>query len=561
MMDDDDDLEASFLELTTIQRECIALFKRKQYKSCEILARMDLARCPIEKRPGEHLALHLLGDCAFHQQQYIHAKAFYRQLYVFDECKYRWKEAQCLKELGSLVEAAAVLEKIPKESRTLAMNIMLGNLYIASTRKTSATQVFLEALRQNPYALEAAECLATLNVDRTPILEAMKQGFVARGVTDASEWMHLRELVMALVTKHRHQPSTALQQFTKLEEQFPDNVYLLLKIASVHLQMNDEQSAERTFERIRLLEDTQVECMDQYGQILAHQDHLDSLNELADSLLIIDDKRPEAWTTLALYHEARSDHEKALAFVEKAIALDQRHAFAHRLRGAILMADNRPDHASVSFFRSNEIAPDVASFEGMVDSYLAAGRFKEAIASAKEAISLAPRDPRAITLVGLALAQGSTDQQGAQRWQGLDKAKRSLRKALSLDPSAMRPLFALVDLHFRSGQENELCIELLKEGLEGTTASPTNLYNQAHILCKMGEIYAHMEHFKDAIDCFHKSLGLNPNLTSAQRSLERLEKIMRGVDPNETGDDIIEDSPSQDSAQSAGYRGGGRPSY
>ena len=96
--------------------------------------------------------------------------------------------------------------------------------------------------------------------------------------------------------------------------------------------------------------------------------------------------------------------------------------------------------------------------------------------------------------------------------------------------------------------------------MEGTTAAQNDLYGQDHILCKLGEIYAHSETYKEATDAFHKALGLNPGLTSAQRSLERLEKVMKGLDRNDPGDEIVEDSPRDGSPQSGSYYGG-RPSY
>jgi anaphase-promoting complex subunit 7 len=294
---------------------------------------------------------------------------------------------------------------------------------------------------------------------------------------------------------------------------------------------------------------------DQYGQILARKNAQDELNQLASNLLDVDDKRPEAWATLALYHESRNDHEKALAFVEKAISMDQRHAFAHRLRGAILLADNRPDHAAVSFFRSNEVSPDVTSYEGLVDSYLAAGKYKEAICAAKEAISAAPHDPRAITLVGLALAQGQL--RGPDGPDGMEKAKRALRKALVVDPSSLRPLMALTSI-YQQEKNYETCIHLLQQGIEGLTNAQSNLQGQDVLLTRLGQIYVLNDKYTDAIHTFHTAISMNPMNTEAQRALERLEKTMRGDNANDPDDEVVHDAPSTDSAQS--YRGGS-PTY
>jgi anaphase-promoting complex subunit 7 len=559
MMITDDEYYAEWShQATPLQLEGIRLLQQGQYLSCEIIARMDMSKADSEHRQPD-LALSLLGDCAFARKQYYQAKSFYRKAYPYNEPRFRFKEAQCLKELGSLVEASAVLEYIPTAKRTLAVNMMLGNLYAASQRKDLAAECFLQALHDNPFAMEAAERLASSGTDRNKSLEAWKEGLRNRGLFE-EDFSHFKDLIIALSASHQLQSATAFQLFTNLNKEYPNNVYLLLKLALVYLLKYDELNSELTFARARSLEEV-VDCMDQYGQLLAREQKVGALNELAESLLVMDDSRPEAWTTLALYHEVHEDHEKAIAFVDKAISLDQRHAFAHRLRGAILLASGRPSHATVSFFRSNEIFPDVACYEGLVDAYIGAGQYKEAIASAREAISAAPRDPRAVTLVGMALYKGASERQGATRSTAIDKAKRTLRKALGIDPSLLRPLFALVGIHEEQA-EYSICIDLLRVALEGNTMSQDRIFGHSLILCRLGEIFTRCENYRDAMDCYNRALGLNPDLAAAQAMLEKLEKLLRGASANnDRSDEIIDENPSTDSTQSGSHRTHGRTRF
>ena len=218
--------------LTPLQRECVELFKARQFKSCEIAARMELSLCEKEGRDSR-MAWALLGDCAQSTQQYRTAVSFFRRLKA---PKYRWKEAQCLQALGNVVEASSVLEMVPNKFRTLEMNMTLGNLYVASGRDMSAIEAFLESLTQNPYALEAVEWLATLNADKNQVLEAIQKGFAAKETNNEEALLPVNELVAAHFAKIRHLTAVALQQFSALEKMYPNNVYLLLRIATLQVR-------------------------------------------------------------------------------------------------------------------------------------------------------------------------------------------------------------------------------------------------------------------------------------------------------------------------------------
>ena len=137
----------------------------------------------------------------------------------------------------------------------------------------------------------------------------------------------------------------------------------------------------------------------------------------------------------------------------------------------------------------------------------------------QEALADMPKNAKAITLVGRVLSHLP---------EGKDKAKRAFQRALSIDPLTVDATLALADLYIQSG-EFDRCTELLRQSIEQSS------HDFLHT--KLGEVFTLKEDYSNALACFHTAISINPSSTGAASGLERLEKLMRGVDPDEEEDD------------------------
>lgn len=469
------------------------------------------------------------------------------------EANLKLKQARTLAKLGNITEAASILDSsIPKAHplRTFAISMELGKLYQLNGRVAEAKRSYLDALGRNMYAMEAIEQLVGLNAERSEVMKVVNEAIKKKGSdgkenqnkTEGAE-IPIADIVTAYFYSNRSTSShhaNALGQWKKLHLEYPQNIYVLLQMALLqtkHPSCDVAHAAEATYQKMRDLDFNFIEGMDYYAGLLAKQCDLSGLGRLNSDLLQIDDTRSESWVALALYHDACGDPDKAIAFVDKGISCDSQNAFCHKLKGSILLTQGRPDIAGSCFFRANEIKRDISSYEGMVESCLSAKRYKEAICTAKEAMAFAPRDSRALTLVGLALSKATSSSRDNG---GMDRAKKALRKALSLDALALRPLLALVDL-YAAEDDHDACTELLKKGIEdggdtsvtGTSPMFSRAYERQVILhSKLADVYSECNKFEEALTCYHKSLSLNPECVEAQRGIGRLEAKMKGLDPD-----------------------------
>ena len=355
------------------------------------------------------------------------------------EAALRVKQARSLSHgTGTLIEATAMLERCfphstnrqrqrqPHALASLESCMLLGNLLRRTERKADAVVEYKFALLKNPYALEAIDQLARLGCNETSLLALVDEGLrdlvksrlssKSKGDVDGMDedgepLIPLVEYSKAHANMYGNQMAAALENFNGLSAVYPTDPYIMMHRANILQEMGHVLESERSYRRLCALDPNWMASMDRYAHLLfqlrmsrknafmvrqggfvhyqyschggrerVHDEAYsieDELGQLAQELLDLDDRRPEGWVALSLHHLTRDDHDKSLAFVDRAISLCQDHSYSHYLRGSILLSSQRADHAVVSFYRANDLRKDIPSYEGLVESYLQANKFKE----------------------------------------------------------------------------------------------------------------------------------------------------------------------------------------
>ncbi|CAM9599204.1 unnamed protein product [Ectocarpus fasciculatus] len=455
----------------------------------------------------------------------------------------KFMEAQCLIAGGEPGTAIPALEAILQFARTAEMSATLGRVYESSGLKRNACSMYKKTLRENPMAVETIVPLLEMGASGGDVLgiidAALKED--PGGVTMADlPWLPL--YVMGHADSCACRSKEALANFARLEHLYPNNLGALLQVAKAHMDLDQWDEALSAFKKARLVDDANVDLMDCYGVVMRQKTMPGGLNRLANELLSTDPMRAEAWVVMALYSEVRGDKDKATVFVDKALELKPNYAMAFILKGSLVLAEGNLEEAPKLFLQANHIRKDIYSYKGLVNAYLQAGKFRKAGFAAKEANEVMPGDARTVLLTGSVwehIKGGMTDNR--------HKAKRAYEKALRIDPVFLDATLALVGLHMED-KEYDTCIDLLLK------AVPHHTRDTLHT--KLAEVYMLNGKLDDALESFHFAISLNPSCVKASQGLERLEKVMRGMDPDEDDDAMVSDQVGGD----GGGDGGGNTS-
>lgn len=279
---------------------------------------------------------------------------------------------------------------------------------------------------------------------------------------------------------------------------------------------NDEAILD--FEKVRSVDPYVVTYMDEYAMLLKLKSDHSKLNKLVHDLLNIDPTKPEVFVALSVLWE-KKDERGALSYAEKSIRIDERHVAGYIMKGNLFLSMNRPEAAVIAYRGAQELRPDLRSYQGLVRSYLALSKIKEALYAAREAMKAMPQSAKALKLVGDVHASSTS---------GREKAKKFYESALRLEPGFLGAALALAELHVMEGRNGD-AVSLLERYLKDWAD------DSLHV--KLAQVFAATNMLQDALSHYQAALRMNPQNEAAKKGLERLEKQMKGVDPDAPEED------------------------
>ncbi|XP_024362158.1 anaphase-promoting complex subunit 7 isoform X1 [Physcomitrium patens] len=463
---------------------------------------MSSARTPVQSRPSS-------AASAVHDSK-------------INENEVKFKIGLCHLAVNDTRAALSEMEGIPSKARSLRMNLTLAKLYRITGYDRVATASYRECLRQCPYVLEAIVALAELGVPSKDIHALFPQGQskISRSTTDCLDPVRwLQRFADGHSSIATHDYKGGLEHFNNLAQRFPNNTHLLLENAKAEMAIMKNDEAAHSFEKSRQIDQFNISSMDEYAMLLRNRgDHME-LNRLVHELINIDSTRPEVWVAAAVYWEMRDDKIRALTYADKSLRVDDRHTSAYVVKGNISLTLNRPEAAVMAFRKAQLLKADLRSYQGLVRAYLAIPKHKEALCAAREAMKAMPQSAKALTLVGDVYAAHQD---------GRDKARRFYESALRLEPTYLGSVFALADLYGMEGRTEE-AILLLQRYLK--TWADDALHT------KLAQIFAASDKLGDSLFHYQTALSINPANDAAKKGLERLEKQMKGVDPDALEED------------------------
>ncbi|KAF8892565.1 hypothetical protein BD779DRAFT_1509674 [Infundibulicybe gibba] len=218
---------------------------------------------------------------------------------------------------------------------------------------------------------------------------------------------HLYELLRRFASATRALATFDCQRCLGELEQLPrphqNSPSVLAMVGRAHYESLDYASAERAFKAVRTLEPHRLWDMEVYSTLLWHLQRNVELSFLAQELLSINPRSPQAWIAVGNLFSLQKERSQALTCFRRAAQLDPTCAYAYTLSGHESI-DEDLDKA-INFFQS-ALRADPRHYNawyGLGTCYLRMSKIRLAEYHYRKAVAIHPNNAVLLGCVGMAV--------------------------------------------------------------------------------------------------------------------------------------------------------------
>lgn len=188
---------------------------------------------------------------------------------------------------------------------------------------------------------------------------------------------------------------TAKELYAKLKISFPDSSYILSQIATCQYIMQNFDDSQALFVELRNRDPFKLASLDTYSNILYVKEQSAGLSHLARQAVKIDKYAPETCCIIGNYYSLKGEHEKSVAYFQRALNLNRSFTPAWILMGHEFM-EMRNAPAAIDAYRTavNINQRDYRAWYGLGQTYELLNLHFYALFYYRRAMMLRPDDAR-----------------------------------------------------------------------------------------------------------------------------------------------------------------------
>jgi len=417
-----------------------------------------------------------------------------------------------------------------------------GRLHLAQKEWPRAAEVLLNATREAPDFAFAHYFLGLALLANEEIASAQKA--FARALELSPNWLEPR-VALARVYLAKGAYDWALQECERVFQVQPDNAHALVIAGNARLKKNEITQALDLFNRAKTFLPADANLLFNLGETYRMQKNYSQALKEYENTIKLDPDRVDALIQIAHVLSVVGNEKSAFTRVEQHLAKTQKKAEVNELLGQLSLNDQEYEKALGYLERAIALKPGLVSASQLIASvYMAQKKFDQAIAESEKIIQKNPKATASYLLLGIlydqkqqhdranryykkvmdldrnsAVAAHNLARNYAQHGGNLDVALTLAQKARELNPEDENIADTLGWIYYKKGAYL-LAIGLLQESSDKFKGrNPTVLYHLGMTYRKSGDNTRAREALSKAL-----RLGRNfPETKEAQKALEEIE--------------------------------------